>query len=157
RFVDQPVRQSKIGLRDSGCLRKNIMNIERPPSPIKRILCGLLFLWIAPLMGFAQNSPKPDLLLVHGNVVTMNPAKPTAQAIAIAGERIAWVGSDSEAFKLFPSAGTMDLQGDTVLPGIIDAHTHMLELGKSLLRLNLKDVATPEEAVARVRQKAALA
>src|SRR5262249_50714340 len=54
-------------------------------------------------------------------------------------------------------AGILDLQGATVLPGIIDAHTHMLELGKSLLRLNLKDVATEEEAVARVRQKVAVA
>src|SRR5260370_6069776 len=43
------------------------------------------------------------------------------------------------------------------MPGIIDAHTHLLELGKSLLRLNLKDVATPEEAVARVREKASSA
>src|SRR5262249_59071440 len=130
------------------------MKIQRPQTTIRRILCGLLFMWIAPLMGFAQNSPKPDQLLVHGNVVTMNPAKPSAQAIAIAGERIAWVGSDKEAYKLFPSAGILDLQGATVLPGIIDAHTHMLELGKSLLRLNLKDVATEEEAVARVRQRA---
>jgi predicted amidohydrolase YtcJ len=132
------------------------MNNERPQTPIQRILCGLLFLSIAPLVGFAQ-SPKPDLLLVHGNVVTMNPAKPSAEAIAIAGERIIWVGKDSEAQKLFRLAQTVDLQGATVLPGIIDAHTHMLELGKSLLRLNLKDVATPEEAVARVRQKVASA
>src|SRR5262249_54079198 len=133
------------------------MKIQRPQTTIRRILCGLLFMWIAPLMGFAQNSPKPDQLLVHGNVVTMNPAKPSAQAIAIAGERIAWVGSDKEAYKLFPSAGILDLQGATVLPGILDAHPRSRDLGTRLLRLNLKDVATEEEAVARVRQKVAVA
>src|SRR5215472_9482176 len=103
----------------------------------------------------AQDRARPDLLLVHARVITMDPASPSAQAIAIAGERITWVGSDAEAQKLFSSVkNTIDLRGATVMPGIIDAHAHLLELGKSLLRLNLKDVATEEEAVARVRERA---
>jgi predicted amidohydrolase YtcJ len=88
----------------------------------------------------------------------MNPARPSAQAIAITDGRITWVGSDTQAQKLFPSPKRrVDLGGATVMPGIIDAHTHMFELGKSLLRLNLKDVGTEEEVVARVRVKAASA
>src|SRR5215472_18353857 len=103
----------------------------------------------------AQDRAQPDLLLIHAKVITMDPASPSPQAIAIAGERITWVGSDAEAQKLFSSVkNTIDLRGATVMPGIIDAHTHLLELGKSLLRLNLKDVATEEEAVARVRERA---
>jgi predicted amidohydrolase YtcJ len=103
----------------------------------------------------AQDRAQPDLLLVHARVVTMDPALPSAQAIAVTGERITWVGSDAEAQKLFASVkNTIDLRGATVMPGIIDAHTHLLELGKSLLRLNLKDVATQEQAVARVRERA---
>ncbi|HEX7284770.1 MAG TPA: amidohydrolase [Candidatus Angelobacter sp.] len=112
------------------------------------------------LAGFCpgQDAPAPDLLLVHGNVVTLNPARPSAQAIAVREGRIFWVGSDKEAQKRWRSVKTsVDLRGATVLPGIIDAHTHLFELGKSLLRLNLKDVATEEEAVARVRGKAASA
>jgi predicted amidohydrolase YtcJ len=110
--------------------------------PIKRLLCVLFLSWTVALVCFGQNDPKPDLLLFHANVITMNPANPTAQAIAVTGDRIAWMGSDTEAQKLFRSARKVDLHGATVLPGIIDAHTHMFELGKSLLRLNLKDVAT---------------
>jgi len=103
----------------------------------------------------AQDRAQPDLLLIHAKVITMDPASPSAQAIAIAGERVTWVGSDPEAQKLFSSVkNTIDLRGATVMPGIIDAHTHLLELGKSLLRLNLKDIATEEEAVARVRERA---
>jgi predicted amidohydrolase YtcJ len=106
----------------------------------------------------AQKQPLPDLLLLHARVVTMNPAMPSAQAIAIAGDRIIWAGTDAEAQKRFPSVkNRIDLRGATVMPGIIDAHTHMFELGKSLLRLNLKDVATEQEAVVRVRERAAAA
>src|SRR5262249_3903170 len=105
-----------------------------------------------------QSTPAPDLLLLHGNIISMDPARPSAQAIAIQGDRIVWVGNDREAQTRFSHAQqTIDLRGTTVLPGIIDAHTHLFDLGKSLLRLNHKDVPTAEEVVARVREKAASA
>src|SRR5262245_43532513 len=112
-----------------------------------RACWAVLSLWMLVSICLAQDRAQPDLLLVHARVITMNPAAPLAQAIAIAGERIIWVGTDAEVQKVFPSVkSTIDLRGATVMPGIIDAHTHLLELGKSLLRLNLKDVATEEEA-----------
>jgi predicted amidohydrolase YtcJ len=116
-------------------------------------LCSAL-----PCVCSARNTPTPDLLLLHGKIITMDAQRPSAQAIAIQDGRIAWVGSDQEAQKRFALARqTIDLHGATVLPGIIDAHTHLFELGKSLLRLNLKDAATAEEAVAQVRKRAAMA
>jgi predicted amidohydrolase YtcJ len=119
-----------------------------------RARSAVLLIWMAVSVCLAQNRAQPDLLLVHAKVITMDPAAPSAQAIAILGERITWVGTDAEAQKLFPSVkNTIDLRRATVMPGIIDAHTHLFELGKSLLRLNLKDVATEEEAVARVRER----
>jgi predicted amidohydrolase YtcJ len=105
---------------------------------------------------FSTPSPAVDLLLLHGHVITMDGSHSTAQAIAIQNEHIVWVGTNEEAKKLFPgAASTIDLHGATVLPGIIDAHTHLVSLGESLLRLNLKDVATEPEVVERVRKKAA--
>lgn len=102
----------------------------------------------------SRASPPADLLLLNAHVITMNPRAPSAQAIAIQGERIAWVGSDEDARGLFAgSARTIDLHGATVLPGLIDAHVHLLELGKSLVRLNLKDVRDEAEAVERVKQR----
>lgn len=98
----------------------------------------------------------PDLVLLDSNVITMNPTQPTAQAIAIQGDRIVWVGSDDAGRKLFGDKVTgMDLHGATVLPGIIDSHTHLLELGISLLRLNLKGVAREQDAVDQVRKRVA--
>jgi predicted amidohydrolase YtcJ len=124
------------------------------------VLCAVLGLEVAPWNGAGHPSgvAQADLLLLNGNVITMDQARPVAQAIAIQADRFAWVGSSEEARTFFPRAvRTIDLHGATVLPGLIDAHTHLVELGKSLLRLNLKDVANEEEAVELVKKKVASA
>src|SRR5690349_2810043 len=106
---------------------------------------------------FAQ-SPSPDLLLLNAHIVTMNDKQPSAEAIAVQGDRIVWVGSADEAKRLYPKPSrTIDLQGATVLPGLIDANTHLINLGESLTRLNLKDIPTEKEIVDRVKQRAASA
>ncbi len=127
-----------------------------------RIVLSLLLILLVQPTGvrllFHASSPKADLLLLNANVITMDPTRPSAQAIAVQGDRIAWVGNNDDARRLFPGvARVIDLHGATVLPGLIDSHVHLLELGKSLLRLNLKDVRDETEAVARVKQRVALA
>jgi predicted amidohydrolase YtcJ len=98
---------------------------------------------------------QPELLVRHGHVLTINPRQPVAEAFAVAGGKITWIGSDQDARKEFPApAHSIDLHSETVLPGIIDSHTHLFELGKSLLRLNLKDAHTENEVVAAVRDRA---
>jgi predicted amidohydrolase YtcJ len=117
---------------------------------------GLIFLAIlAAVIGFdgARAKPAADLLVLNAHIVTMDAKHRTAGAAVIQGNRIIWAGSTAEAKKRFPDAHAIDLHGATVLPGIIDAHTHLIELGKNLVRLNLKDVATPQEVVERVAQR----
>ncbi|HWY56022.1 MAG TPA: amidohydrolase [Terriglobales bacterium] len=117
---------------------------------------GLIFFVIlAALTGFDRAPAKPsaDLLIINAHIVTMDAKQLTATAAVIQGDRIVWVGDTAEAHKRFPETRAMDLHGATVLPGIIDAHTHLIELGKSLVHLNLKDVATAQEAVERVKQR----
>jgi predicted amidohydrolase YtcJ len=100
--------------------------------------------------------PIPDLVISNVQVITMNPNQPAAEAIAVQGERIVWVGPTNEAKTLTrPTTRALDLHGATVLPGMIDAHGHMLSLGQSLLKLNLKDAPTQQEVLARVKQKIA--
>ena len=116
---------------------------------------GLLLRLFFPLDALAQSS-NADLLLFNAHVVTMNEKQPSAQAIAIRGGRILWVGNTAEAERLYPRpAHATDLHGATVLPGIIDAHTHLMNLGESLVRLNLKDIPTEREIIERVKQRAA--
>ncbi|MDX2191840.1 MAG: amidohydrolase [Gemmatimonadales bacterium] len=76
---------------------------------------------------------------------------PDATALAIRGDRIIAVGSDEAIIKLVgPRTVLRNLRGATVLPGAVDAHTHVVELGTSLARIDLVGVRTPEEAIARV-------
>ena len=77
-----------------------------------------------------------DLALVNANVLTMDPDRPRATAVAIAGGRIT-------ALDEIP-AGAMrlvDLRGATVLPGFHDAHNHMIGFGMSLAEVDLRSSA----------------
>jgi len=119
------------------------------------VLATLLLILLGPV-GQSHSPETADLLLTNAHVMTMDRTRPNAEAIAIKGDRITWTGTTAEARRRF--AGTsqiIDLHGATVLPGLIDAHVHLLSLGQSLLRLNLKDVTDANEAVALVRQRAA--
>ena len=125
-----------------------------------RILFSLILVAFIPPGSWRVLSPpsSADLLLLNGRVRTMNNSQPMAEAIAVQGDRVVWVGSNSEARRRFAgSARTIDLGGATVLPGLIDAHVHLVALGQSLLRLNLKDVTDEADAVARVKQRVASA
>ncbi len=69
-----------------------------------------------------------DLVITGGHVDTMNPASPTAQAVAVRAGRIVFVGDDIGAQ---PYVGdktrVVPAQGASVLPGLIDAHIHLME------------------------------
>ncbi len=72
----------------------------------------------------------PDIILHNANVITLDEQMPSAQAIAIAGNHISAVGTDAEVLAL-QTAGTqlINLEGRTVVPGLIEAHDHLLQQG----------------------------
>jgi len=66
-----------------------------------------------------------DLIVHHGKIVTVDPQFRIAEAMAVAGERIQAVGSNEEVLRLAgPKTQQIDLKGATVLPGLIDSHSH---------------------------------
>lgn len=67
----------------------------------------------------------PELILTGGHVLTMDPARPVARDVAIAGGRILAVGEDLAGLA-GPSTRSIALRGRAVLPGLIDSHTHGL-------------------------------
>lgn len=81
---------------------------------------------------------------------------PDAEAVAVRAGRIVFVGSDREA-RRYRGAQTqaIDLKGATVIPGLIESHVHVVELGQSLSRVDLRGLDTEEQIVARVREAAA--
>jgi predicted amidohydrolase YtcJ len=121
----------------------------------RMIFLALLFVFLVHPVSLSQQ-PRPDLLLFNAHVITMDPQRPSAGAVGVRGDRIVWVGTTTEARQKFPHPPrSLDLRGATVLPGITDAHTHLINLGESYLKVNLKDVRTEEEIIERVRQRVA--
>ncbi|NIM89729.1 MAG: amidohydrolase family protein [Candidatus Aminicenantes bacterium] len=102
-----------------------------------------------------QKSEASDMILLNGNIWTVNPDQPWAEAVALEGGRILQVGSTSEIKKLAGAkTQIIDLKGDLVLPGFIDSHTHFLDGGFSLPRINLREARSKEEFIERIQNKA---
>lgn len=80
---------------------------------------------------------------------------PDAVAVAIRGETIVYVGSVKGALALRGKrTRVIDLNGATVIPGLVDSHTHFVELGAKLESVDLTDVATEAQAVAKLAERA---
>jgi hypothetical protein len=97
-----------------------------------------------------------DLVLENGKIVTVDERFRIAEAVAISGERIVAVGTNAEAAaRAAPSARTIDLEGATVLPGLIDNHIHLLRAGTTWLdEVRLDGVETRRGALARIAERA---
>jgi predicted amidohydrolase YtcJ len=100
---------------------------------------------------------KADLVLLNGNVYTLDSSRPRAQAIAVAGNRILAVGDDAELRAMLrPGGQALDMEGKTVIPGLTDAHVHFGWHSVALYRnqVDLDNVPTKAEAVARIAEAA---
>jgi predicted amidohydrolase YtcJ len=96
-----------------------------------------------------------DMVLHKGKIVTIDPAKPEVQAIAIRGEVIAAVGSEEEIQPYIgPSTKVIDLAGMLAIPGFIDSHGHFTGLGETKMELDLAHAATWDDIVAMVAEAA---
>jgi predicted amidohydrolase YtcJ len=97
--------------------------------------------------GSAQNQ-NATLVLRNGHVVTVDEARPEAQAIAIRDATILAVGSNADINKLVgPNTQVIDLRGRLVIPGFIESHGHYLGLGRAKMILNLTQAKNWEDIV----------
>jgi predicted amidohydrolase YtcJ len=84
-----------------------------------------------------------DLMLLNGKIYTMNPKQPKAEAMAIRDHKIIAVGKNSEIQNLGrKNFQFIDLEGKTVIPGLIDCHTHFLSFAKNLKRADLREISS---------------
>jgi len=87
-----------------------------------------------------------SLVILNCSCVTMDPARPSCEAIAISGDRIDALGTNEEISKLISaSAKVIDAAGVSVLPGFIDSHVHLTQTGLNKTVANLKDVKNHAE------------
>jgi len=101
-------------------------------------------------------SESADLVLKNGVVYTVDDQNPKAEAVAIRGSEILFVGSNAEAAKFEGSkTRVVDLAGATVLPGLADAHYHLSGVGQREMTLNLEGTTTKEAFLAKVAERVA--
>lgn len=109
----------------------------------------MLLLWAC------QETETADLVLVNGNIYTVNAAQPTAEAIAIKDGRIMQVGTTADIEKLKDEKTTsIDLGGEFAMPGLIEGHGHFSGLGQGLLNLNFIRAKSWDEIVEMVAEAA---
>jgi predicted amidohydrolase YtcJ len=84
-------------------------------------------------------TPPADLVLLHGNIHTLDAARPHATAVAVRAGRIVAVGDEAEVTPWrAPATRVIDLRGATVVPGLNDAHVHLDGIGARELLFNLE-------------------
>jgi predicted amidohydrolase YtcJ len=120
-----------------------------------RILVAIILSILA--LGLVSNDPSvetADLVLKSGVVYTVNDGQPRAEAVAVRGDRIIFVGSNA-GVKKYEGRRTrvIDLAGKTVVPGMTDAHYHLLGVGQREVTLNLEGSSSLEDFLSRVRAR----
>ena len=99
-----------------------------------------------------------DLVLLGGKIVTLDPSRPEATALAARAGKIVAVGSDDQIQALVgPRTEVIRLDGKLAIPGFIESHGHLRNLGILRMNVDLKKPRTWEEIVERVREVAARA
>jgi len=145
----------------------------------RRLVAGILFGATLPIIGCGSAETDPentaDLVLTNARVYTFRwsepaldgtPAtdapwsdagwRPDAQAVAIGDGRVLAIGSHEEISDwIGPETEQLDLAGATLIPGLVDSHTHVRGLGELEAAVNLVGIETEDEAIARVVARAA--
>jgi predicted amidohydrolase YtcJ len=134
-------------------MKKNVWPLRLRRGALVGVLLGST---VALVVGCAGEPEIADLVLRGGKVVTVDDAVPEGEAIAVHGDRILAVGSDSAiAEYIGPETEVIDLDGQLAIPGFIDSHGHFLGVGDAKMQLDLMHVANWDEIVSMVAAAAA--
>ena len=120
-----------------------------------RPAAAIALLCVSIPLGEAQTANRADLVLYNGKIVTVQDNFEIVQAVAVKGDRIAALGSDSEVRELAsPETRSIDLRGKTVLPGLMDSHVH--STGASMYEFDhmVPEMETIEDVLAYVQSRA---
>jgi predicted amidohydrolase YtcJ len=127
-------------------------------SPIKYLTCLILTLSLILIQacGGSKVKEKADLVLINGNIATLEESNPAAEAIAVKNKIILAVGSSDEIKKCIgDSTKVINLKSRFLMPGFIESHAHFIHLGTSKQILDLHNAKTWNEVIAIVAKAAA--
>ncbi len=118
---------------------------------MKKVIVG--FLTAGMMLALSSHA---TTVLVNANIHTMNHWNPHATALAWADDgKLLAVGETADIAQRYPDANKVDAHGATVVPGLIDAHGHMLSLGLSLVQADLVGASSRADVVNRLKAYAA--
>jgi predicted amidohydrolase YtcJ len=126
----------------------------------RRWLAAVVLATTIATVGFASAAAEvcrdADLVLKHGHIVTMDEGGKVIETMAVRDGRILAIG-DGDALADCVSTRTqvLDLEGRTVLPGLIDVHTHVMEWVKSLVRGEIDAGYPSVHSIAEIEQAVA--
>ena len=104
------------------------------------------------LLVLAGTAQAQVTVVTAARVHTSDPARPVAEAMAWDAQgRILAIGSATELQERYPDAKRVDVSRKTVIPGLIDAHGHVMGLGYALMRADLVEAKDKDEVIARLR------
>jgi predicted amidohydrolase YtcJ len=117
-----------------------------------RLPLFLLTLLVAPALRAQQPA---DLIVTNAHIYTVDENRPLAEAMAIRDGRVVFVGSARGA-ETYAGSHTqrLDVDGKTIIPGMVDAHVHLIGLGTALRIVDLVGTRSYEEVIARVVERA---
>ena len=120
-----------------------------------RLFRVAFFCSLVPLLGAAAPLEPAETIVTNANVRTVEPGHARVAAFAVRGGRFVFVGDAPSALRYRgPQTTVIDAHGKTVLPGLIDAHGHLLALGLGLRTVDLVDLPSYNEVVARTAKRA---
>lgn len=120
-------------------------------NPFKLRSFLYIFLLMSALTVHSQAPAAATMIITNAKVWTVDKQRPTAEAVAVIGDRIVAVGSSAEIDRWRgPQTKILDAAGKLLLPGFNDAHVHFVDGGAQLDQVQLSDAPSEQEFVKRV-------
>jgi hypothetical protein len=122
-------------------------------KPIKLLILSVIVL--ASCQTTSETKVVADMVLFNGPIYTMDPDNTTVEAVAIKADTILFAGKrvDLENF-IGEQTKQIDLQGKTMIPGLVEGHAHLMGVGYNLLNVDLMYAQSYNEVIAMVKERA---
>ncbi len=111
----------------------------------------IAFLFVSTLLFVSCQQPTPvDFVVTNANIYTVDDTLPKAEAFAVKDGKFLAVGTNDEILKNYTATRTIDANGKTIIPGLIDAHCHFYGLGLQQQKVDLVGTKSYDEVLDRI-------